>query len=353
MRFPKKTSWPLLIIPILIFTLGYVTLFSTQPDLASNQLIFAVLAIIIYFFVSTFDYRIWGHFWRPIYFITLVLLILTFLLGQEVFGSTRWLQFGPFNFQPSEFTKIVIILVVAKLAIKTKIPLGNFKKLLNMTFYVVPMFLIVLFQPDLGTAIVVLAITLGILWFGGLKKIYFLIATLLFGVFSAPIWTFLKDYQKERILVFVNPTLDILGSGYNVIQSTIAIGSGGLLGRGFGRGTQSHLQFLPVFWTDFIFASFAEEWGFIGVLILVFLFLILFISIIQVAVKTKDSFGSLVSIGVFIVFFLQFFVNVGMNLGIMPVTGIPLPLVSYGGSSLLSSAFLLGLVQSVWIHEKV
>ena len=219
--------------------------------------------------------------------------------------------------------------------------------------YIVPLFGLVFIQPDLGTSIVIISIVLAILWFGGLKKIYFVVSLLLVGVFSTPLWSLLKDYQRERILVFLNPSLDILGSGYNVIQSSIAIGSGGLFGRGFGRGTQSHLQFLPVFWTDFVFAAFAEEWGFVGVMLLLSLFTILFFIILTISVKTKDSFGSLISIGVFTVFFLQFIVNVGMNLGIMPVTGIPLPLVSYGGSSLLTSAFLLGLVQSVWIHEKV
>ncbi|MBT6401516.1 rod shape-determining protein RodA [candidate division WWE3 bacterium] len=353
MQFPKRINWFLLVIPILIFALGFVTLFSTQPDLARNQLVFFAISIVVYLGVALVDYRVWGHFWKPMYFVTLGLLVLTFVLGQELFGSTRWLQIGSFNLQPSEFTKIVVIMVVAFLLSKKSDSIENPKYLLNIMLYIVPLFGLVFIQPDLGTSIVIISIVLAILWFGGLKKIYFVVSLLLVGVFSTPLWSLLKDYQRERILVFLNPSLDILGSGYNVIQSSIAIGSGGLFGRGFGRGTQSHLQFLPVFWTDFVFAAFAEEWGFVGVMLLLSLFTILFFIILTISVKTKDSFGSLISIGVFTVFFLQFIVNVGMNLGIMPVTGIPLPLVSYGGSSLLTSAFLLGLVQSVWIHEKV
>jgi len=160
------------------------------------------------------------------------------------------------------------------------------------------------------------------------------------------------DREFEPRDGFLNPELDILGSGYNVIQSIIAVGSGGILGRGFGHGTQSHLQFLPVFWTDFIFASFAEEWGYLGVVALLALYSLLLLSVLFVAYKTKNSFGSMVCIGVFSMLFFQFLINVGMNLGLMPVTGIPLPFVSYGGSSMVVSFLLLGLVQSVWIHNK-
>jgi rod shape determining protein RodA len=352
MRLPKRINWLVLVLPVLLFTLGFVTLFSTDSGLAKQHLLFFVIAAVIYLGVSLIDFRNFSYFWEPLYLLTVGLLLLTYFVGNEIFGSARWLQLGIINIQPSEFAKVMVILLVGSLLSKKPESLTSPKYLLKMLLLVLPLFILVLIQPDLGTAIVILAIVASLLWFGGLKKLYFLVGFLLLGVFSSPVWSFLRSYQKERILVFINPALDLLGAGYNVIQSTIAIGSGGLFGRGFGRGTQSHLQFLPVFWTDFIFAAFAEEWGFLGVFILLLLYSTLLIAIISVGMKSKDSFGSLICIGAFTVLFTQFLVNVGMNLGVMPVTGIPLPLVSYGGSSLLTTAVLLGLVQSVYIHEK-
>ena len=352
MKLPKKINWFLLIFPVLIFSLGFVTLFSTNLQLATNQLVFFVLGVAVYAFVSLVDYRLWGYYWRQLYFVGLIVLLMTYFVGHEVFGSSRWLQIGPFTLQPSEFAKIITLITVSYFISRGDRGIKEVKEVLRIAAFVIPLVLLVLIQPDLGTSIVILLIFVGCLWFGGLKKIYFFIGALFLGIFSSPFWNLLKDYQKERILVFLNPTLDTLGSGYNVIQSTIAVGSGGLFGRGFGRGTQSHLQFLPVFWTDFIFASFAEEWGFIGVLVLLLIYAAFLVSVLVVGLRTKESFGSVIAVGVFVVFFFQFLVNVGMNLGLMPVTGIPLPLVSYGGSSLLTSAFLLGLVQSVWIHER-
>ncbi len=352
MKFSKRINWFILVLPILIFTLGIVTLMSTSPDLARDQLIFFIVGCIVYFLVATTDFRILGYYWKPLYIFTVLLLIITFILGREVFGSTRWLQIGLFNLQPSEFAKLVVLIVTAFLISSNISSVSSVKGVLKTALYILPIFGLVFIQPDLGTSLVILFIFISLLWFGGANKMYFIVGVLLFGVFSSPVWGLLKDYQKERILVFLNPMLDSLGAGYNVIQSTIAVGSGGLLGRGFGRGTQSHLQFLPVFWTDFIFAAFAEEWGYIGVLILLVIYAALLISLLYVAMTVKDSFGSLIAVGAFVIFFFQFAINVGMNLGIMPVTGIPLPLVSHGGSSLITSAFLLGFVQSVWMHDR-
>ena len=168
---------------------------------------------------------------------------------------------------------------------------------------------------------------------------------------SSQIWNVLKDYQKKRILVFLNPQLDDLGAGYNVIQSLIAVGSGGLFGKGFGMGSQSHLNFLPAYWTDFILASFLEEWGFIGFMVLILFFISLLFFILGVSFKAKDFLGVSLSIGVFIILFSQFFINVGMNLGLMPITGIPLPFMTYGGSALVTNLAMMGLVQSIWINR--
>lgn len=348
----KRYNPLVLILPILIFLLGIITLLSITPERASSQLVYFLVGLVLYFALSKLDYTVYRYYWKSFYAFVLVLLLLTFFLGQARFGSARWLGTSSFALQPSEFAKITVVIALSALisdkAGFLKTPINIFKLLLAIT----PIAGLVFIQPDLGTSIVIFAIFVGIVFYAGINKIYFLFMFIFFGVFSSPAWNILQDYQQRRILVFLNPTLDVLGSGYNVIQSVIAVGSGGMLGRGFGRGTQSHLQFLPAYWTDFIFASYAEEWGFFGVLGLLLLFAALLITIIYVASKTKDAFGSLLCIGVFVVFFLQFVINIGMNLGIMPVTGIPLPLVSYGGSSLITTMMLLGLVQSVWIHRR-
>lgn len=348
----KKYNLALFIFPILIFSLGIMTLLSISPDRARSQVLYFVVGLVFYFAISTVDYVIYKHYWKAIYGFVLGLLALTFTLGTVVSGSARWLSFGSFNLQPSEFAKIAVIVSLAAIIATSKkifsTPLG----LAKLLALIIPISVLVLVQPDLGTTLAIIGIFAVILFFAGLNKLYFLLGFIFMGIFSTPTWKFLQDYQRERILVFLNPTLDVLGSGYNVIQSVIAVGSGGLFGRGFGRGTQSHLQFLPAYWTDFIFASFAEEWGFIGVVGLIILYLGLLVTLIYVAVNVKDTFASLLTVGAFTLFFLQFTINIGMNLGIMPVTGIPLPLVSYGGSSMITSLILLGLVQSVWVYRK-
>ncbi len=353
MQFTKRVSWPLLILPILIFAIGEITLISTTPELAKNQFIFFIVGAIGYLIISLTNYRIFQYFWKWIYGGVIFLLLLVYVLGTTLFGSSRWLSIGSFSLQPSEFAKVAVVILLASIISENKYSIKNIKNLIKVILYIIPVFLLVFVQPDLGTSLIILGVVVGVLWFAGLNKFYYVIVAIISGIFSMPLWNLLKDYQKERILVFLNPALDVLGSGYNVIQSTIAVGSGEIVGRGFGRGTQSHLQFLPVYWTDFIFAAFAEEWGFVGVVVFLILFFLLLLTIISVAVKAKDTFGSLLTSGVFIIFFFQFVINVGMNMGIMPVTGIPLPLVSYGGSSFLTSMLLLGMVQSVWIHEKI
>lgn len=348
----QKYNFALLILPVLIFALGFVMLLSTSPERAKTQLIYFFIGYFLYILVSSIDYTIYKYYWKHVYFVILGFLLLTFILGEVRLGAVRWISVGFLNLQPSEFAKIVLIISLsAFLSIRQKV-LAALKDWLHFFIIFVPVTVLVLMQPDLGTAIVFFALTGGILFFAGLNRVYFLLAFLLMGIFSSPIWNMLHYYQKKRILVFLNPSLDILGSGYNVIQAVIAVGSGGLWGKGFGRGTQSHLNFLPAHWTDFALASFAEEWGFIGVCAVVILFTLLLLTLLYIAMQDSDSFGSLLVIGVFMVFFTQFVVNVGMNLGIMPVTGIPLPLFSYGGSSLLTSMILLGVAQSVWMSTQ-
>lgn len=348
----KRFNKPLVILPGLVFLIGYISLLSTTPEKAKTQLAYFLVGVALYFLISTIDYYFFKYYWRYMYLGIMFLLLLTFIMGEVKFGSSSWLRLGLVVIQPSEFAKVVVIVMLSALISLDKASTSNLKKIVKISATVLSAVALVLIQPDLGTALIILCVFAVLMLYGGVSKLYFFLIFSVFGFFSTPIWEVLKEYQKRRVLVFLNPTLDVLGSGYNVIQSVISIGSGRLLGKGFGMGTQSHLGFLPVYWTDFIFAAFAEEWGFVGVVILIVLYLLLLLTLIYIFNNIEDTFGSLICLGVFIVFTSQFVINVGMNLGIMPVTGIPLSLVSYGGSSLLTSMILLGIVQSIWVHRK-
>jgi rod shape determining protein RodA len=273
-------------------------------------------------------------------------------LGETILGSVRWISIGILNFQPSEFAKFGLVVFIAYYLRKYPKLFSQPKELVRFFTYVIPVILLVIIQPDLGSSIILILLLVGMLFSSGLNIMYFVIAACAFGLLSTPIWHLLHDYQQHRILVFLNPSLDTLGRGYNVIQSLISIGSGGIWGKGFGHGTQSHLNFLPIYWTDFIFAAFAEEWGFVGVLMMLALFTVLFLTILYCVSKASDRTGSILATGSFVILFSQFAINIGMNMGMLPVTGIPLPLVSYGGTSMITTALLLGLVHSVWLYRK-
>jgi len=344
----KKYNLPLIILPILIFVFGLITLLSTSPSLVSNHILFFILGLAFYFIFASIDYSVYEYLWKYLYIAGAVFLITTVLFAEFRSGSARWLSLGSINFQTSEFAKLTLVLSLASYISQRKQDVNNIKTILFVLLMTSVYTLLIFIQPDLGTSLDGILLAVGILFYAGLKKVYILVSILLAGVFSAPIWNMLKDYQQRRITVFLNPQLDVLGSGYNVIQSIIAIGSGGVMGKGFGQGTQANLKFLPAYWTDFIFASFAEEWGFVGVFLFITLFTILLFWILNIANQAKDLHGKLICVGVFMVFFVQFLVNVGMNLGIMPVTGVTLPLVSYGGSSMFFSMVMLGIVHNVW-----
>lgn len=347
----KKYNFSLIILPLLIFSLGFITLMSTSILLVKSHLIYFFIGFVFYILFSMIDYRVYKYLWKYLYVLSLILLFITTYFANSILGSARWLQIGGLSFQTSEFAKLALIISLSSLIEKNILEVSKLHFLGKSFLILLPYTVLVYMQPDLGTTLVLIALFLGILFFAGLKKIYFLLGFIIFGLFSAPIWHMLKDYQKSRILVFLNPQMDVLGSGYNVIQSIIAIGSGGLFGKGFGRGTQANLQFLPAYWTDFIFASFAEEWGFFGVFILIILYCLLLLSLLYVVNKTKNIFGKFIVIGTFLVIFTQFVINVGMNMGLMPVTGVTLPLMSYGGTSILFTLILLGIVQNIWIKS--
>jgi rod shape determining protein RodA len=334
-----------MIIPVLLLlSLGIVVIYTSSPTLAIQQLVYSLIGLGLFFTLGSIDYRDLKSLIKPLYIISVVLLVATLLLGFETRGSIRWIPLGLFNFQPSEFSKAVLILTLASFWSKNEASFLNIGKSLLITL---PILALIFRQPDLGTTL-----TVAFIWLMTLiaANISLLKVGLLFalGVLGAPLlWLNLQDYQKQRIYTFLAPASDPRGEGFHVIQSTIAVGSGELLGRGLGRGTQSRLQFLPEFRTDFIFAFIAEELGFLGSLIVIVLYLILFYFLINLLSKVEDKFGELIIIGVSSMLFFQIAVNIGMNVGLVPITGITLPFLSYGGSSIITTLAALGFVNSV------
>lgn len=291
-----------------------------------------------------FDYRALPGFIKIFYTLTIVLLVTTLIIGFETRGSSRWISIGALNFQPSEFAKPVLILTLAWFWSRNK---ANWISIFKSFLYTLPIFVLIFVQPDLGTSLTIISIWGGLLIASNIsmkKLIMFILAGLLILPAS---WFFMQDYQRERLISFASPEQDPQGIGFHSIQSTIAVGSGGVFGRGLGRGTQSRLQFLPEFRTDFIFAFIAEEFGFVGSSIVLVLYLIILLLIFQTLNRSRDRFGELICIGVLFMISVQVFVNIGMNVGLLPITGITLPLLSYGGSSLISVLICLGLVASV------
>lgn len=335
----------LTILPIIILTGFSLEILSPfGGNLLTSQLFFVLVGFIIYFIFSQIDYTVHQRLTVFYYFIVLVLLILTFF-ASEVRGSSRWIEILGIRWQPSELVKPMLILVFADFFSNSWS--GNFKNLvIGFLLLVLPLFL-VFRQPDLGTAIIILGIWLGIAYASGLKILVGL-AGFFGGLISLPLFSFfLKDYQKERILSFLNPYLDPIGSGYHSIQAMIAIGSGSFLGKGLGEGTQSRLLFLPESHTDFIFASLVEDFGFLAGLIVILSYGFLLWGILDSSRRVKDHFAGLVLLGIFTQIFLQVLVNIGMNLGLIPITGITLPLLSYGGSSVITTMLTLGIVANI------
>lgn len=355
LRIFQAFDWSLFIIPILLVTSGIAVIYSitqAQPgsNFTENQIIFFLLGMALLLFFTFFDYRSLKSFSVPVYFLGILLLILVTFLGRTTFGATRWIDLGFFQLQPAEIFKFILILFLAKF-ISDYNELGFRHFLVALISFFIP-FILIVRQPDIGTSSVILVLFFVILMISKIPKI-FIISLLIFIIILLPFaWIFSKGYQRERIYTFFSPSRDPFGSGYNVLQSQIAVGSGGLLGRGLGKGTQSSLQFLPVAHTDFIFAGWAESTGFVGSTLMVLIFTILILRMINVAKTSRDEFGALLSAGILTMFLFQLLVNVGMNLGIMPVTGIPLPLVSYGGSSLLTNMIALGVLQSIYLRHK-
>jgi len=338
-------DWLILILVLAIALIGLLAVNSTAPDLFWPQFVWFILGLGLFFLFSQINYRTYQRASWSFYLGSVIFLLITFIFGQVTRGTVRWIQIGNFNLQPSEIVKPFLILFFASFFSDEQE--NNLKKILkSLLFLFLPVVLIFL-QPDLGSSLVVVFIWLGMVLAKGIKAKWLLFGGGFLAVFLPLAWHFLKDYQRQRIYTFLNPERDPLGSGFNVIQSMIAVGSGKIFGRGLGRGTQSQLRFLPERHTDFIFASLAEEIGFIGGMVLLGLFFFLLWRILTLARNATDHFAYFICLGVFSLLFIQIFINIGMNLGILPITGITLPLISYGGSSLLSTMVCLGIVSSL------
>lgn len=353
-----KLDWILLISVFLLLAIGLLSLYSLSLEGneagVSNfekQIIFVVLGLVLMFFFSFYDYRTFNSHSTQLYFAVIALLILVISLGTTIRGTTGWLGAGFFHIQPVEVAKIVLVIFLASFLSKKKTQLSVIVRTVSSVVLIfVPIFLI-LRQPDFGSASIIIAVWVAMLLVSGLSKKNLALLFLIGFFFVSSGWFFLKDYQKERLVNFVQPYENPRGSGYNVIQSIIAVGSGKMLGKGLGHGSQSQLNFLPEKHTDFIFATITEEMGFLGASVTLILFGVLLFRIKEAARRARDNFGYLLSIGILLVIFFQVLVNIGMNVGVMPVTGVPLPFLSYGGSSLVTLLISIGIIQNVYMRR--
>ena len=358
-RWLRRLNFPLIMAALAIIFISLLVIGSaTHANAPSGQRfffverqgIFAILNIALAVFLMNFDYKMLERYGKQLYIINLVFLLAVMLFGHSALGAQRWIQIGPITIQPSEFAKLIMIVSLASLLQDKVGKLNTLRDLAPVALFVAVPFLLVLKQPDLGTSLVFLAIFFGMIFACGVN-LKILGGFFLAAVAASPIlWHFLKDYQKMRILVFLDPNVDPLGSGYHIIPSKIAIGSGMIFGKGLFSGPQSQLNFLPENHTDFIFAVVGEEMGFIGATVLLLLYLVILWQGIKIARGASDTFGMLLAVGITSMLAFHILVNVGMTAGIMPVTGIPLPLMSYGVSSLTTNIMSIAIL--VNIHMK-
>lgn len=351
-------DWLLVLFLLPVLGAGLITMksFTSETSFFSHQLVWIGISFLFLFFFSSINLRFLKRtdFLVTIFLIFSLLLLFLFFFGSTVKGAQSWFSFGGFSFQPSDMMKLVVILMLAKYFSRRHIEIKNFKHILISGLYALIPFLLVFFQPDFGSAIVIFFIWFGMTLVSGISKKHLLIVVGFMALTFLFLWNFsFEPYQKARIINFVQPLSNIHGSGYNVYQSTIAIGSGQILGKGVGFGTQSRLNFLPEYETDFIFAAFSEEWGFIGVIILFILLGLIIWRILHLSLLGNSNFEILFGLGLSIYFMIHFIINIGMNLGIMPVTGITLPFMSYGGSHLLTEFIGLGILMSMSKYRRV
>ena len=349
-------NWPFLLLISVITLVGVAALYSVAggslEPWANRHVVRFCLGIALLFIVAVSDLRWWLRFAYPLYFGVLLLLALVPVIGVESGGAQRWIGFGEYSFQPSEILKIVLVIALARYY--QWLPP---EKIWRPDALVPPLLMIglptvlALVQPDLGTAALFAIVGCGIMFLAGVSYVYFLGAVVGIIVVLPHIWERLHDYQKERVLTLIDPERDPLGSGYHILQSKIAIGSGGLMGKGFMQGTQAQLNFLPEKHTDFIFTMFAEEMGFIGAAALLTLYLLVLLFIAYMALRCRSVFAKLIAAGMGLCLFTYVFINVAMVTGLVPVVGVPLPLVSYGGTSMLTMMVGLGFVLNAHVNR--
>jgi rod shape determining protein RodA len=353
-RLITHFDWILLALVLAVAAIGIVNLYgatsewSVATPVYLKQSSWLVLGLCIAIGFCLFDYRHLGYLANILYGICVALLLLVLTIGKTRMGATRWLDFGFFNFQPSELFKIVVIIVIARyLSEKGDLRGSGYRQLLPVFALLGVPLLLIAKQPDLGTALLSFFIAASMVLFSGVRRDALITFSLAGMAAACAGWFFLHEYQKERIRTFLDPERDPLGSGYHIIQSKIAIGSGGFFGKGFMQGTQAQLSFIPERHTDFAFSVFGEEWGFAGCLLLLTLYLLIIIWGIYVARSAGDRFGMLLAIGVTAMLFWHIMVNLGMVVGLMPVVGVPLPLFSYGGTSMVTTMIGVGLLLNV------
>lgn len=401
-KLDDKFDFGLFIPVMLLITIGLMAIYSStfnHPVASGNfekQMIWAIVAVLIFFIAFSLPTNSFRYAASPVYFLSVILLIAVLVMGRKVSGAQSWFHLGPVGFQPSEIAKIGTILALAAFLSRRNADIDSF---LDIIFALVIGFVpvgLILLEPDLGTSIVFIGMILTLIFWKGISIFslfvvlspgfvavaalfgfyYFISAMVLIvitlflfkkdiffsgsifalnlgaGFFADYVYSILSPHQQKRIQSFMDPMADPLGSGYNAIQSKVAIGSGGLFGKGFTQGNQTQLQFIPEQWTDFIYCVIGEEFGFFGSIFVITLFLFLFIRLLKIASAAKDEFLSLVLIGILSVYFIHFLINIGMTVGILPVIGIPLPFVSYGGSSLLVNFFMLGIAANIYRTRK-
>jgi rod shape determining protein RodA len=354
-----QINWSFVLLVVLVASVGFGMLYSAGDGnldpWASRQMIRFAFGVLIMLIVAVVDIHVWLRYAYAIYIIALALLIFVEFSGTIGMGAKRWIDLSVFTIQPSEIMKISIILLLARYFYASRLEdVSRFSHLLVPIILMSLPALLVIRQPDLGTTILMVATGIGMFFVVGVRIWMFVLGAIAAIAAAIPVWQFvLRDYQKARLLTFINPDNDPLGTGYHIIQSKIALGSGGLFGKGFMKGTQSHLSFLPETQTDFIFTMLAEEFGLLGGLVLIFLYVCLLGYGFAISLRCRSQFGRLVGMGVSTSFFLNIFVNIAMVMGVVPVVGMTLPLVSYGGTAMLTLMFSFGLLLCVYVHRDV
>ncbi|MCA9356182.1 rod shape-determining protein RodA [Candidatus Nomurabacteria bacterium] len=356
-KFAKKLDFFVIVPAVLISTMGLVTMasFSGDSNFFGKQVLFICISLLAMYGAMKIDLRLFkrqNHI-VYVYLITLTLLLGLFVFGKAINGAKSWYDFGFFSFQPSDLMKLVLIIILAKYFSRRHTQIAYFRHILISGVYAIIPFILIFLQPDFGSALVIFLIWFGMILISGISKKHLIIVGSIMLVTSLFTYFFIfEDYQRDRIATFINPLSDIQGAGYNAYQSTIAVGSGQLLGKGIGYGTQSRLKYLPEYQTDFIFAAFAEEWGFVGEVLLILLYTVLISRILNYAILSSSNFERLFALGVAVYFMGHIIVNIGMNIGLMPVTGIPLPFMSYGGSHLLIEYICIGFLVGTLAYRR-